>query len=401
MDFHRPLRTTLRGVAVVLVAAVPAMTGCNGFFIPECQAYNTTCPTTTTTTTTTTPAATSRSPIVGVSSGSSMPSFVYVSDPSTGSIGGFSLNAGHLVPTPAIATPPGLSSRAVSATPQGNLLYSATVSVSIYLYRIASDGSLRLGHGGAAVAQVSGPIQMSVDQSGKWLFVASSNPSQLQEFRVDAAKGTLQPASPSTIALSAGTITQMGLSPDNRNLFVALGTGGVDAFPFDPSSGTTGARLHTAVLPTAYSQDSALTSDNNSRFLFVGEKGSGIRVLRIVADGVLKEISGSPFLPHGNPSSLTVGPANQHLFVADHDSHSIRELLIGQSGSLTPVSTIAFTAEASPTALSLDATGHYLVALPASNPSAAQLFRLGSGATGALQSQAVSPFPPSAATSAP
>lgn len=49
------LRRMLRGVAVLLIAAIPTMIGCKGFFVPVCQETNT-CPGATATPTASPPA---------------------------------------------------------------------------------------------------------------------------------------------------------------------------------------------------------------------------------------------------------------------------------------------------------------------------------------------------------
>lgn len=291
-------------------------------------------------------------------------SSVYVASAQQKDIAAYSVNGGQVSSVGKPVMTPGAAPSAVAATANGDLLYAATESGAIYLYRIVGDGSLRLANGGAAVAHVDHPVRMTLDRSGNWLFVASSSTSRLYQFRVDAVNGTLQAASASTITLSAAAAAQIYLSPDDRNLFAALGSGGVDAFSFDPNSGSVGPMSHVAPLSPGKPKDSAVTSDPASKFLFVGEAGSGVRVLRIVSDGVLQEISGSPFAsPQLTTASLVVTPANGQLMVADSNSSTIQGFSIGTGGALTPASRTASNVASSPAALSLGTSGNYVVAL--------------------------------------
>ena len=50
------------------------------------------------------------------------------------------------------------------------------------------------------------------------------------------------------LALDPGKPTEVYVTPDNQKLFVALGKGGVDAFPFDAATGAVGTRQHIAPL---------------------------------------------------------------------------------------------------------------------------------------------------------
>jgi 6-phosphogluconolactonase (cycloisomerase 2 family) len=263
------------------------------------------------------------------------------------------------------------SPTAVAAAPHGDLLYAATASGSIYLYRIRPGGSLQQADGGAAVAHVDQPVRMTLDRSGNWLFVASSSTPQLFQFRVNPASGALQRITTEPTSLSAAGAAEIYLSPDNRNLFAALGAGGVDAFSFDPGSGTVGALLHIAPSGSPGAKDGALTADPESRFLFVGESGKGIRVLRIVTDGVLHEIAGSPFTAPSlkNASALAVGPADRELVVADSSSDMLEYFSTAANGALTWSSSSASNLAASPAALSAASTGYLVGVSGGSSPS--------------------------------
>ena len=153
------------------------------------------------------------------------------------------------------------SPTAIAAVPSGKFLYLATSDGAVYLNTIASNGNLQPGNHGDPVANVTQPTWMSMDRTGKWLFVGSSIANDVQEFQIDAATGALHAAAQSP-ALDPGNPAEVYVTPDNQELFVALGKGGVDAFPFDAATGAVGTRQHIAPLHSG-SADNVLTSDSN------------------------------------------------------------------------------------------------------------------------------------------
>jgi 6-phosphogluconolactonase (cycloisomerase 2 family) len=204
---------------------------------------------------------------------------------------------------------------------------------------------------------------MSMDRTGKWLFVTSASRPDMQEFRIDAATGALQPTS-QTPSLDSGKPGEIYVTPDNQRLFVALGRGGMDAFPFDADTGTFGTRQHIATLQKGVSTDNALTSDNGSKNLYVGETNAGIRAFAIGADATLQEIAGSPFGPRQTaPTSLIVDPSDNNLFAADAHANTITAYSIAADGALSAGSSASFPSDASPAALTLGDDGKYLLSI--------------------------------------
>ncbi len=338
------------------------MTGCSGFFVPLCQEYNT-CTSTTTTGTTGTTATTAAIASTGgpITPSGLNSSYVYVANANNSTIGAFAIASGKLATIPSsTVTTPALPT-AIAGTPNGKFLYLATSDGAIYLNTIASAGNLEAGNSGNPVATAVQPTWMSMDRTGKWLFVASSSAKDMQEFQIDAATGALHFVSQGP-ALDPGRPTEAYLTPDNHEMFVALGKGGVDAFPFDAATGTLGTRQHIAPLHAGLSADDALTTDTASRNLFVAEANAGIRVFTIGAGAALQEISGSPFgLAQKVPTSLAVDRSSGNLFVASSDSNTITEYSIASDGALAVVSRKSSSTDSSPAALMQDKSGKFVV----------------------------------------
>jgi 6-phosphogluconolactonase (cycloisomerase 2 family) len=198
-----------------------------------------------------------------------------------------------------------------------------------------------------------------MDRAGKWLFVASSAAGDVQEFQIDTATGALHPVAQSLV-VDSGKPTEVYMTPNNQELFVALGKGGVDAFPFDPSTGAVGMRQHIAPLHST-SADNVLTSDSASRNLYVSEANTGIRAFSISNGATLQEISGSPFgSPQNVPTSMLMQVSGDHLVAANSTANAITQYSVAADGALTVVSQSPSPADSSPAALIPGKNGNVL-----------------------------------------
>lgn len=251
------------------------------------------------------------------------------------------------------------SPTAIASTPNGKFLYLATSDGEVYLNTIASNGNLKAANNGRSIANVNQPTWMSMDRTGKWLFVASSIAKGVQEFQIDPATGALHFVSQSPV-LDSGTPSEVYVTPDNLKLLVALGKGGVDAFPFDGSTGAVGTRQHVAALH-ANSADSVLTSDSNSRNLYVSEANTGIRAFSIGDSATLQEIAGSPFgSPQNVPTSMVIQALSGDLVAANSATNTISQYSIAADGVLSEASRSASSADSSPAALIVGGNGNVL-----------------------------------------
>ena len=401
MQFQPLLRVARRRiVSIGVVAVFLGIAGCRGFFVPLCQEYNDctsttttgttgttsttsttattgttgTTATTSTTATTGTTSTTSTTAMTGTTSttsttgspiapSASNSSFVYVSNANNGTIGTFAVASGKVSSVAQSTVNAPASPTAIAGTPSGKFLYLATSDGAVYLNTIAINGNLKAGNNGNPVAKVTQPTWMSMDRTGRWLFVASSAAGDVQEFQIDAATGALHSVSQSP-ALDPGNPTEVYLTPDNQKLFVPLGKGGVDGFPFDPATGAVGTRQHIAPLHGGNSADNVLTSDSASRDLYVGEANTGIRAFSIGGSATLQEISGSPFgSPQGVPTSMVVEASSGDVVAANSAANAVTQYSIAADGALTVVSRTASSADSSPAALILGKNGRNVLSI--------------------------------------
>lgn len=371
MKLRISLSGALCGLAIVFLAVVvPATTGCKGFFMPVCQANN--------------DCVSSGSGSGSGSGSATYSSYAYVANATTETIAAFPLPTATF--TSISGTSYNLSSAlsALAATPKGTFLYVATGgNGSVFVYSIGTNGALTLGNSGSPVASTLNPTWMTIDPSGNWLFMVSSDLTALFEYQINPTTGALTQIGQG-ITLDAGSPTQVYVTPNDQYLYVGLGSGGTDGFTFNSTSGALSGQMHLAPLNGA--SDNTFAADNNSAYLFVGEAGSGIRVLTIGTGGALKEVTGSPFTSPLGPQSIVVDPSNTYVYVANRTANVITGYTLGTGGTLTQLSSSPFATGSAPTAISLDSTGKYLLVINAGGSPDLQVFSFDATIGGKLDS---------------
>jgi 6-phosphogluconolactonase len=105
------------------------------------------------------------------------------------------------------------------------------------------------------------------------------------------------------------------------------------------------------------------SSSDTIDYLFVTSNSSSGQVTSYHVDsqsGALSEVTGSPFSSGGNnPVSAVASPNGQFLYVANHDSNSIAELVIGTNGQLSMGHTYS-TPGSEPVSMTMNAAGTLL-----------------------------------------
>lgn len=365
------VRTALRGAVILfVVACLPGMLGCfsGKFFVAPCTG----------------------SSCGGGGGGGPYSSYAYVANSTLGTIAGFPLPTATFTSITGTSHSLGTTPTALAGTPSGNFLYVAAAAGSVFVYTIGANGALTLGNNGTAVATTLNPVWMTVDPSGKWLFMVSSSVTALLEYQIDTSTGalTLQGQGTALNISGTGKSTQVYVTPNNQYVYVGLGTSGVDSFAFNSTSGALSNQLHLAPLAAGGPADNAITADKNSAFLFVGETGKGIRVLTIGSGGSLKEISGSPFATQLGPTSIVVDPTDAYVYVANQTASAITGYTLAADGSLTPLSSSPFTSGTGPVSMSLDSTGKYLLVINSGGSPDLQVFSFDATTPGTLDSVA-------------
>lgn len=322
----------------------------------------------------------------------------------------------------------------------GGYLYVENNNSTISAYGIASNGALTELSGSPYASDTTGPeaFAIAVDPKGPYLYVTGSESENVAVFSI-GSKGALKLSSSSP---KAGTGASFALlSQSDGRLYVtdyvnggAIAvfnlkpkTGALKAVPGSPfgvgcpgfcTSNPTALVLHGSYL---YSVDTygwyvsafsvaangALTELNsyathygpsdavmtpNGADLYVTNGASADISAYSVANGVLTQITGSPFSAGGTPLGITATPNGKFVYVANSADSTVSGYSIGDGGALHPLSGSPFAdgSGTSPIALAIDKGGKHLF-VTNTNTNAIAVYAI--AGSGRINQVAGSPFP--------
>jgi 6-phosphogluconolactonase len=305
------MKMKIRSWAALCLVAPALLTGCKGFWdLPASTGSGGTTPTT-------------------LSSG-----IFYVLNQTTKQIAGYSISSGTLGAVSGSPYSLAAAPYSIAISSGGGFLYVGTVN-GIYLYTIASDGSLTVGNSGNPV---SSDIAAAMVISGSWLvdaFVTASGNVQLDGIPIDSSTGLYTSGATvpyQSFSIANATVKQMVLSPDGSNLFVALGAGGTIVIPFSSSSSNPiGATATTIGVLNTGGSALSVAVDPSDRVFYVGEtlanssaNSGGLRAFNYSSLGtgsrrsIPTQISGSPLATGGlAPNAILPIASGDYVYVAN------------------------------------------------------------------------------------
>ena len=356
--------------ALALLSAITLLSGCGGFFVCEGK---TSCPTT---------PCTTNCPTTGVN-------FAYVSNPSSSSntVNGYNLANGNLT-TNATGAPYsfGYSPIAMVVTPANTFLYTASnpaLSTGyLYGYAVGTGGALNILSSGMPLVTESA-VSLAVSPDGQWLFVLDANGLTLSEYSINTSTGALTFNTTGAISPASGTVNnvsnQVAVAPSGDYVAVAIGTGGVQTFTLDTS---TGALTPQNPINPGNSQVGffGVAIDANN-FLYVAGT-NGLTVFSATIDGVPTLLK--TYTAGNGPRSVAVNTAGTFAYVGNKTDGSISGFSIGTNAVLTPIAGSPFAGPTLIGALAFDQTGAYLITSGYNDTTGIELFAIGT--TGALTS---------------
>jgi 6-phosphogluconolactonase len=252
----------------------------------------------------------------------------------------------------------GVAAQSLAVTPANTFLYAGTTN-GIYAYTINSDGSITVLNSGTAVAQDMVATRMQVDSTGGYLLAAGIGTSiQAQAiaiYQINSTTGLLTALTGSPLALYTGkattatvvTPTGMLITPSNSYVYVSLSTLGVQVLTLGSGGALSTGNAVTILPPLSTStspSDYGLGSDPNSKFLFVAEINTGLRVFSIGTSGALNEVSGSPYAVGTGPTGVLLDETGSYVYVANKGSNNISGFaLTAASGRLAAISGSPFS----------------------------------------------------------
>ena len=295
----------------------------------------------------------------GGGSGSNTGDYIYVGNGNNRYIAGFSVSSsGSLSVLPSSPYNNGIAVICSAVTPGNHFLYAGTTS-GIFIYAINSDGSITVQNGGNIAAQDVVPTALQVDSTGSYLLAAGVSTSFTAQavgiYQIDSTTGLLTALNGSPLPLYTGksstatvlTPTGMLITPNNSFVYVSLASLGVQILTLGSGGALSTGTSASILLPYGASSspaDYGLASNPNSKFLFVGEFNTGLRVLSIGTSGGLTEVSGSPFRSGTGAAGVILDSTGSYVYVANKGSNSISGFtLTAASGKLTPISGSPFS----------------------------------------------------------
>jgi 6-phosphogluconolactonase (cycloisomerase 2 family) len=207
---------------------------------------------------------------------------------------------------------------------------------------------------GSPFSAGSGPFALTIDPTGRFVFVAHNSPSgSVSGFTIDSATGSLSPIPGSPFA-AGDSSSSVVVDPLGRFAYVANQGGSVSAFSIDTATGAL-TQIPGSPFP-AERFAIAITLDPTGQFAYVANHVLGpSTVSAFVVDdvtGALSPVPGSPFQAGEGPRAVTVEPMGQFLYVANGFSGNVSGYSIDSvTGALVPVLGSPFTTLVEPISL--------------------------------------------------
>jgi 6-phosphogluconolactonase len=316
--------------------------------------------------------------------GTNLSGNIYVLNAQNSQIAGYIVNSkGSLVALPGspYALPaPVLTNPAITVSRNNKFLYVSNAN-GIYLYTIASDGSLALGNSAAPIS-TDQAVSMQVDSTNSWLVNVSAAAPYIYAIAISPTTGMITSNQEQFAQLPVATVRQVVISPDNSRLFIAMGTGGTATIPFTASNANPiGAISTIAVKNNGGAAQSVavdplgLAGQTTPRVFYIGEtaavSGSNSGGVRVFDFSTLTEVPGSPYNSQGlAPYSILPKSLGDYVYVVNRQTSSgstgvIAGFSIGTSGSSYALTALGstFNAGTNPQQLVQDSTTAYVFAV--------------------------------------
>lgn len=343
------LRRWIRsGVAAPLSIAL-GLTGCSGFFTPVNNSGGTTT------------GSTTYAYVTNVNSTGTGGTITEYTDTS----GVLTAVSGSPITLPAVPT-------SIVVAPNNAFLFVAT-SLGVFVYTIGTGGALTEGNNGnVAYLNQSGLIaqSMAVDSTSSWLIVTYQKSTEIDALPIDSTQGVPTGSVYSATLTFAASNPTVAMSPAGSNVFVALGTGGVNALGFSPTaSGTTpwGSRVAIPLKTGATNvADYAVAVDPTSTYLYVAEASTATTAvagtLRTFPVANLATSAEKDVAVGIGPSAILADPTGSYVYVTNETDNTISGFSAA-AGVLTALSGSPFSTAKLPVGIAEDSTESYVTVI--------------------------------------
>lgn len=291
------------------------------------------------------------------------PKFAYVANYGSSDISAYSIDAGTGVLTSVGANvASGTNPKSLTVDPSGKFVYVAnhfngTGGNSVSAYTINTSTGV-LTSAGVDVGTGTSPVSITVDPSGRFAYVANYGSANISTYTIDSTKGLLT----STGVVTAGTNpNSISIDPSGRFAYVAnFGSvsvaGSVTAYSIDSGNGALAA---VAGSPFAAGVNPAsITVDPSGKFVYVANFGSAIVSAYTIntSNGVLMPLA--TVAVGTNPISITTDPFGKFVYVANYGSATVRTYAIDASTGALSIGSFVGTGRL-PSSVSVDPSGRF------------------------------------------
>ena len=313
--------------------------------------------------------------------------------------------------TPA-SVPCELRANSLAVDPLGKYLYvvnlrgatSASYG-SISQYLIGADGELA-PMTPATVATDYGPGDIAVHPSGKYAYaITYYYPSGGTKLRSMAqysigAGGTLTPMSPGAVPITGSNPQFIAIHPSGNFLYVSDGSGVVDQYTVDPSTGALSAMTPATAafpFPTAGHTAFAITVHPSGKWAYVTDYDGGIAEYSIDAtSGALSSLAQTKVDGATQCAAwIAVDPSGKYAYAANcaSTSEAISQYTVAADGTLSAMTPASVAGLSGATNIQIDASGTHLYATSGESGAGDVILQFSIGANGAL-----APMTPAAVT---
>ena len=289
---------------------------------------------------------------------------VYSVDPDTGSLTPVSGSpfAGAPLPT------------ALALAPSSKFLYVSSGIDNLVPAPVISAFSLDPSTG--APSPVSGspfvsglaPASLAIDSTGKFLYSAdeSGTNDSISEFTIDAASGALTPIAQTQclqVAGQGGTAGGLASDPVAGFLFAAEVLDSVCSYSIN-SQGMLEQVTGSPFPVATFSSPHSIVVDPSGKFVYTGNTESqNISAFTITpGSGTLTPVPGSPFAPGSNidPNALAMDPLDRFLYAFNFDIGILGFSIDQSTGALSQISGASLTPPGSLIPPAIDPSGKFL-----------------------------------------
>jgi len=308
----------------------------------------------------------------------------------------------------AALTPPSvpceLRPNSLAVDPSGKYLYvvnergatSASYG-SISQYTIGADGSLA-PMTPATIAKDYGPSDIAVHPSGKYAYAITYYYSQggtqlrsVAQYTI-GVDGTLSPMSPGAVAITGSTPQFIAIHPSGKFLYVSDGSGVVDQYTLDPTTGALSAMTPATVLfpfGTAGHTAFAITVHPSGNWAYVTDYYGGIAEYTIDAtSGALSPLAQTTVVGAVFQCAawIAVDPSGKYAYATNcgSTSEAISQYTVGADGTLAAMTPASVAGASAGTNVQVDASGTHLYMTSGTSGAGSIVSQFSIGANGTL-----------------